>query len=253
MIHIAIVEDERLSAERLKGLVEELSPEYSVVAILDSVETTTQWLKDNSSPDLILLDIQLNDGVGFDLLADDMISCPVIFTTAYDEYAVKAFKYNSVDYLLKPIDRIELGHALEKFRRQTDRTTGALPKAQLEQVGRILTGNYKKRFLVKLGDRFQPVTVENIAYFFSQNDLTCLMTREGDKWPLDQSLDQLQEVISPLDFFRINRKLIISLPAIKEIHSYFNSRLLLRLNPPVDEEVIVSRERVANFKRWMDL
>ena len=120
MIHIAIVEDERLSAERLKVLVQELSPEYSVVALLDSVESTIQWLKDNSSPDLILLDIQLNDGVGFDLLADDLISCPVIFTTAYDEYAVKAFKYNSIDYLLKPIDRAELENALEKFKKYGD-------------------------------------------------------------------------------------------------------------------------------------
>lgn len=253
MIHIAIVEDERLSAERLKVLVQELSPEYSVVALLDSVESTMQWLKDNSSPDLILLDIQLNDGVGFDLLADDLISCPVIFTTAYDEYAVKAFKYNSIDYLLKPIDRAELENALEKFKKHGERTVSPEAKAQFGQVSRMLSGSYKKRFLVKLGDRFQPLIVEDIAYFVSQNDLTYLVTRSGDKWPMDQSLDQLQELINPLDFFRINRKLIISLPAIKEIHSYFNSRLLLKLDPHADDEVIVSRERVANFKRWMDL
>jgi DNA-binding LytR/AlgR family response regulator len=252
MIHIAIIEDERLSAERLQRLVEELSDEYEIVAILDSVDTARQWLNDNSSPDLVLLDIQLSDGVGFDLLTSGELTCPVIFTTAFDQYAVKAFKFDGVDYLLKPIEREELQQALEKYKRQN--RNGLLPEIKpVEKLSRMISGDFKKRFLVKLGDRFQSVAVEEIAYFVYQDDLTYLITHEGTKWPLDNSLDQLEEMVNPLDFFRVNRKLILSLASIAEIHSYFNSRLLLHLQPSIENEVIVSRERVQGFKRWMDL
>ena len=243
-----IVEDERLSADRLRSLVQKVSPDIEVLEILDSVGTARDWLSANSQPDVMFLDIQLNDGTSFDLLSEGLISCPVIFTTAYDQFAVKAFKFNSVDYLLKPVESTELEKAIEKFQRNREATS-----IDLSRLSKMVTGDYKKRFLVKLGEKFQSVEIGEVAYFYYDEGITFLMTKAGKKWPIDLSIESLEGVLNPLEFFRINRKLIICLPAISEIHTYFNGRLLLKLNPTTTFETIVSRERVSDFKKWMDL
>lgn len=250
-----IIEDERLSADRLKVLINKIDPEIEVLAILDSVSSSRHWFRDNSPPDILFLDIQLNDGLGFDVLTELQIEIPVIFTTAYDNYAIKAFKFNSIDYLLKPIDETDLQHSIEKLKSQNKQSeaSGHGAGQDFGQLKKIITGDFKKRFLVKLGDQYRSVNVEDIAYFYYRDGMTYLMTMDGKKYPVDYSMDQIENLLHPLEFFRVNRKLIVSLDCIKEIHSYFNSRLLLRLTPAVDDEVIVSRDRVADFKRWMDI
>lgn len=252
MIQALIVEDERLSADRLKKMIEKVDPEVQIMDILDSVESSLEWYRDNSPPDLIFLDIQLNDGTGLDFLRDSNCKCPIIFTTAYDDYAIKAFRYNSLDYLLKPIEEEDLKRAIEKFKEYTSqpefRDNPVYPEVQ-----RIISKEFKKRFLVKLGDQLKPIDVEDIAYFVYEKGLTSLLTHDGEKWPVDHSLEQVEELINPLEFYRVNRQTLISLKSIKEIHTYFNSRLLLNLNPSLDQDVIVARERVAHFKKWMDL
>ncbi len=249
---VVIVEDERLSAEKLVRMINKFDPSIEVIATIDSVKKGVEWFKENSPPDLVLLDIQLSDGTGFDLLKEMDCSPPIIFTTAYDQYAIKAFKFNSVDYLLKPLDQSELEHALEKYK-SLDKTERNAQNHSFGQVDQIINGEFKKRFLVKIGEQFQKVEVPQIAFFKYDDGLTYIYNLEGQKWPIDLSLDYLENMLHPLEFFRINRKMFISLNSIHQIHTYFNSRLLLKLKPEVDEEVIVSRDRVSDFKRWMDV
>ncbi len=252
-MNIVIVEDEKLSAERLKSLVHQIDPKIEVLALLSSVNEAIEWFRDNSPPDILLLDIQLSDGTSFDILATLSTLPTIIFTTAYDEYALKAFKYNSIEYLLKPIDKDDLSNALDKFRQLNSRPSydGSFIK-KLETVEKSITGEYKKRFLIKVGEQYKNVDVKNTAYIYYQNGGCSLVTKEDKKLPLDYSLDQLEGLLDPATFFRINRQFIISAASIAEIHTYFNSRLLLMLNPKSDHEVIVSRDRVSAFKSWMD-
>lgn len=245
-----IVEDERLTAQRLKLLLEERHPEVNVLALLPSLESSKKWFQENKAPDLLFLDIQLNDGTGFELLQSLTEQIPVIFTTAYDSYAVKAFKFYSVDYLLKPIDAKELSEALDKFKKM--KLSAKSEKREYQKVERTLNQDFKKRFLIKVGDEFLPIIISEIAYFGYAQGFTQIYCNDGRKLPLDHSLDYLEDVVNPLDFFRVNRKLIVSMPAINQINTYFNSRLLLKLAPESKEDVIVSRDRVADFKRWMD-
>ncbi len=251
MMQALIVEDERLSAERLKTLINKVDPEMEIAGILNSVSSSKEWLRDNSPPDVMFLDIQLNDGTGFDLLSEIEESCPVIFTTAYDNYAIKAFKFNSVDYLLKPIDETELASSIKKLKQQA--SVPAPPEQDYGKLQKIITGDFKQRFLVKLGDQYQSVVIPEISYFLYQDAMCYVVVKEGRKYPIDYTMDQLEGLLNPLEFFRINRQMLLCLSAIKEIHSYFNSRLLLRLAPDHEEDVIVSRDRVGDFKRWMDL
>ncbi len=251
-MEVVIVEDERLSAEILKSMVEKSDSMINVTAVLDSLSNAKNWFRDNSPPDLLLLDIQLGDGTGFDLLEDLNQSPPVIFTTAYDEYAIKAFKYNSIDYLLKPIGEPELISALKKFK-VTDGLITDTIQENYQDLKKIITKEYKKRFLVKMGDQYKTIMVEEIAYAFYDDGMTYLSCIGSvGKLPIDYSLDQLEDILNPMHFFRINRKYLISLPAIKQIHSYFNSRLLLQLDSQYEDEIIVSRDRVRDFKRWID-
>jgi DNA-binding LytR/AlgR family response regulator len=221
-------------------------------AILDSLVSAREWFRDNSPPDLAFLDIQLGDGTSFELLQELNVTFPVIFTTAFDQYAIKAFKYQSIDYLLKPIGEEELGQAVEKYQR-----SNGLPLQHLTHdvttTHRLITGDFKKRFLIKIGDQYKPVAIEEVAYFYSNENQTYLMTLSGKYFPVDQSLEQIENSINPLEFFRVSRKMLIGLSAIDEVHTYFNSRLLIKLQPSTDLECIVSRERVSDFKSWMDL
>ncbi len=251
MIDVLIIEDERLIAERLKSLIISCEKDFKVVALLPSVDKAMEWFKDNSPPDLIFLDIQLNDGTGFDVIKNLDNSPPIIFTTAYHEYAMKAFKYNSIDYLLKPIDKNELENAIVKFK-QLREEQPRVYDIDYEKMNKIINQEHKRRFLVKLGDQYQNIDVNDIRFFHFTEGTTYLIDVRGGKLPLDYSLDQLEELLNPFHFFRVNRQYFINIDAISKINSYFNSRLLLTLLPEAGEEVVVSRDRVPDFKRWMD-
>jgi len=252
-MNLIIIEDEKLSAERLRHLVAKIDSSINILGVLSSVEKAKEWFRDNSAPDVMLLDIQLSDGTAFDLLESIHIFPCIIFTTAYDEYALKAFKYNSIEYLLKPIDKIELTNALEKFRNLnhfplSDRSIAE----KLENAKKSIIGDYKRRFLIKIGAQFQNIEVTEIAYIYYQNGSCIVRTKDGRKLPIDYSLEQLEDILDPMVFFRVNRQFLVKAEAIHEIHTYLNSRLLLKLNPQFETEVIISRDRVTDFKRWMD-
>ena len=247
-----IVEDEEFAARRLGKMVAELAPDISVEATLNSVESGRNWFSDNSRPDLIFLDIQLNDGYGFDILDSLEDHPPVIFTTAYNEFAIRGFKYNGLDYLLKPIVKEDLKKALEKFKKNITRN-GQSTTENLEHLKQLFHKEYKHRFMVKVGNQFKSFNVEDIAYFKSHEGLIHLHTQQSQVYPIEYTIDQLEHILNPIQFFRINRKFMVSVHSVVEIHSYFNSRLLLKLLPKESEQVIVSRERTTNFKRWLDM
>jgi DNA-binding LytR/AlgR family response regulator len=244
-----IIEDEDIASRRLKSLIHEMLPECEIMAQLDSVVSATSWFTSNEMPDLLFLDIQLNDGYGFDILDNLPEHPPVIFTTAYNEYAIRGFKYNGLDYLLKPIDKAELAKALEKFNKSVK-----IPDTnKIEALKSLLKKEFKKRFIVKKGNQYKSFSIENISYFMAEDGLIFLVTKDNMRSPIEYSLDQLEEILDPILFFRINRKYMVSVESVSEIHSYFNSRLLLKLNPSQEEQVIVSRERTSKFKNWLDL
>ncbi|WP_422083184.1 LytR/AlgR family response regulator transcription factor [Ulvibacterium sp.] len=247
-----IIEDEEFASKRLGQLIRELSPEIAIVGNLTSVESSILWFSKNTLPDLIFLDIQLNDGYGFDVLDKLEEHPPVIFTTAYNEYAIRGFKYNGIDYLLKPIVKNELKKALEKFRKNLTRN-GTSSTEHLEHLKQLFHKEYKHRFMVKVGNQFRSFNVDEIAYFKSYEGLIHLHTHANQSYPIEYSIDQLEEILNPIQFFRINRKFMVSVKAVVEIHTYFNSRLLLRLLPKEEGQVIVSRERTTKFKRWLDM
>ncbi|MEX0275185.1 MAG: LytR/AlgR family response regulator transcription factor [Flavobacteriaceae bacterium] len=252
MIRAIIVEDEEFAAKRLGQLVNELAPNIEVVAELNSVESGADWFSTNAVPDLIFLDIQLNDGYGFDILDKIKNHPPVIFTTAYNEFAIRGFKYNGLDYLLKPIVKDDLKKALEKFHKNVTHN-GKNTTENLEHLKQLFHKEYKHRFMVKVGNQFKSFDVGDIAYFKSQGGMICLYTHKGQTYPIEYTIDQLEDILNPLHFFRINRKFMVSVKSVIEIHSYFNSRLLLKLLPKEEEQIIVSRERTTNFKRWLDM
>ena len=246
-----IVEDEPLSAERLAKMVHTIRPTNRLMATLDSVASTLAWLRKNPHPKLALFDIQLADGLSFELFEQANIDFPVIFTTAYNEYALKAFKVNSIDYLLKPIDEKELATALAKFdnRNQPPLT---LDREQLSGLLKLLENNYKSRFLVKVGEHLKMIGCQEIAFFYSLEKCTFIRSSEGRDYPLDQTLDQVQLMVDPKLFFRINRSCLLSIHAIRDIIAYSNSRLKITPTIKHDQDMVVSRERVAGFKKWLE-
>ncbi len=248
-----IIEDEHIASKRLAQLVSELAPEIEIVGQLTSVESGLTWFNENALPQLIFLDIQLNDGYGFDILDHLKEHPPVIFTTAYNEYAIRGFKYNGLDYLLKPIDRNDLHTALQKFLKTQGTATEIWGEQKLEQIRNLFQKEYKHRFMVKVGNQYKSFNVEDIAYFKSNEGLIFLFETNGKSYPIEYTIDQLEDILNPVQFFRINRKFMVSVKAVMEIHTYFNSRLLLKLLPKEEDQVIVSRERTASFKRWLDM
>tara|TARA_R100000005_G_C5002289_1_gene209824 strand:- start:247 stop:1014 length:768 start_codon:yes stop_codon:yes gene_type:complete len=245
---LIIIEDEALSAKRLAKMITEIVPNAQILAKLESVSESLVWFKENAKPDLIFLDIQLNDGSGFDILKALSDYPKIIFTTAYEQYALDAFKHNSIDYLLKPIDATELKKSFEKLE-NIKAAEAAQYKENLDNLKSQFSTGVRERFLVKIGPQFKSIPTNAIKYFFYSDGLTYLQTEES-ALPIDYTLDQLKDELDPKLFFRINRQFIIKISSVKEIHSYFNSRLLLTLTPAFKEEVIVSRERVFNFKVW---
>jgi len=249
-MNVLIIEDERLAAEKLLKLLSESGKEINVQAILESVEASINWLSNNPSPDLIFMDIQLDDGVCFEIYESIEITTPVIFTTAYDEYAIKAFKVNSVDYLLKPIDLEDLIKAIDKY--QGLYKDHEVSNDKISHIYDQLVKKFKTRFFVKIGIHFQSVIVEDIACFFIQERGTFLKTKVGKNYDLDYSLDQVQKMVDPEQFFRINRNYIINLDSITDIVGYSSNRLRVMLKNFDHLDLIVSRDKTTEFKRWLD-
>jgi DNA-binding LytR/AlgR family response regulator len=244
---VVIVEDEALAAEKLQRLLQKVDAQIDVLKTLESVEEAVNWFSQNSSPDLIFMDIQLDDGISFEIFDAVKIDCPVIFTTAYNEYAIKAFKVNSVDYLLKPIEQEALELAIQKFKKLFGGSTDFEEK--IAKVFGQISPKYKSRFFVKIGMRYQSIPVENICCFFIEERNTILKTKQDKTYDLDYSLEQLQKMVDPGQFFRINRNSLLNINCIDEIISYSTNRLKLKVGKT---ELIVSRDKVAEFKQWMD-
>lgn len=251
---IVIIEDEKAAAQRLENLVKKAILQADILAKLDSVKRAVEWLLVNPSPDLIFMDIQLADGLSFEIFDNVEVKSPVIFTTAYNEYALKAFKVNSIDYLLKPISPEELGAAIQKFERlsQTQAKSVSIDSQQVQKVLEMLSTQYKNRFLIKIGERIKSIPVSDILYFLSKEKTTFCYCTDQKRYILDQTLDQLEKMLDPKEFFRLNRQYITRMEPIKDIISYSNSRLKIILKDSDDNDVLISRERVNEFKEWLD-
>ena len=252
---VLIIEDEPHARNELKRLLAKSKQDIDVVDCIDSVEDAVNWFNNNAVPDLLFLDIQLSDGLSFEIFNHIKIKAPVIFTTAFDEYALQAFKVNSIDYLLKPIKFDELEKAIQKYHSLKDQYNTEGPgfnALQIEKLLNIYKPSYKLRFLVKIGDQIKHIDVKNVAFFKAEDNEVLLVTRNNNKYIVDYSLDQLEEHLDPDDFFRATRRYFITVNAIKKISKYFNSRLHLELSPLTDETVLVIRVKVPEFLKWLD-
>ncbi|MCW5519771.1 response regulator transcription factor [Aureitalea sp. L0-47] len=251
-MNVLIIEDERPSARRLQRMLEKQG--IVVNQILHSVEESIEWFSNNDHPDLIFLDIQLSDGLSFEIFDEVEVKSAIIFTTAFDEYALQAFKLNSIDYLLKPIDEEELEHAVNQFKNNIPEKKNV--QLNFEDIRKLLSNpverQYKKRFTTRIGQHIKMIAVDEIECFYSENKGTYAHTFEGRNYLLDNTLEQLIDEIAPQEFFRVNRTFIVNINAIKDIISYTNSRLQLKLNSFREQEVIVARERVKDFKIWLE-
>jgi len=253
---VLIVEDEKPAADKLIRNLQRIDSSAVILAVLDSVEKTVAWLR-KQQPDLIFLDIHLSDGLSFQVFEQlhaegiERINTPIIFTTAYDEYAIKAFQLNSIDYLLKPIGRRELESSLEKYRRvlQKPASVSQDMKSLLESLQQP---RYRKRFMVSYGQRMKSVHADDIAYFYAHEKMVFMLTFEGHQFVIDQSIGELDEALDPEYFFRINRKFIVHVDAIEQMHAYSKSRVKLDLKPKNQLEAVVSVDRSPDFKAWLD-
>ncbi len=245
-----IIEDEKIAASRLKELIKRYDEEIEILGVIQTVQESVAWFEKRISLDLIFMDIQLADGLSFEIFEKTIVEAPVIFTTAYDEYALKAFKVNSIDYLLKPIDFEELCKAIEKYKTNIK----ALQNSShvFDAVLKQLTNEYKEKFVVKVGEHIRVIMAENIQFFSAIEKSTFLQTDSERDYPINYTLEQLEELLDPKKFFRISRKYIIAFNAIKDIISFSNSRLQIKTKNNKVDDLIVSRERVKIFKSWLE-
>lgn len=249
-MNIIIIEDEKPSARRLQRMLQKFNLETEI--LLHSVEESIEWFQNNPHPDLIFLDIQLSDGLSFEIFETVNISSAIIFTTAYDEYALQAFKLNSIDYLLKPIDENELKMAIDKYESRTEKKAVTLDFHEIKKyLVNPIEREYKKRFSVRVGQHIKLVPVDEIECIYSENKGTYIATTEGRSYLLDTTLELLEEELQPEIFFRVSRKFYVNINSIRDIVSYTNSRLQIKLNKFNEQEIIVSRERVKEFKDWL--
>jgi DNA-binding LytR/AlgR family response regulator len=246
---VLIIEDEKPASQKLIRLLGEINPDIEIIDVLKSVEQSINWFFNNPKPDLIFMDIQLEDGVCFEIFENKPIHTPVIFTTAYDEYTLRAFKVNSVDYLLNPIDSDELIKAIDKFKTHYKQNE----YAGFESIINQLQPQTKERFLIKIGEHYKSVQTSMINCFYIKERCNFIHVNSGKNYPIDYSLDKIELLIDTKSFFRINRNFIINFSAIQDIIAYSSNRLKIKLNDwPEKDEIIVSRERVSDFKEWMD-
>ncbi len=247
---VLIIEDEMPAAKRLISLIHEIEPTWEILEIIDEVFNATNWFKQNDCPDLVFMDIQLADGFSFEIFRQVEIQCPVIFVTAFDQYAINAFRVQGLDYLLKPLQKEDLVTSIERYK-----STSKSKEINLEFVSELIQQkqkSFKERFLIKSGEELSFVRTSEIAFFLSESSYSFVVTKAGNRYILDETMDQIESSLNPNLFFRINRKQLISIDAISKISVYFNHRLKLDLTPHEKEDAIVSRNRVKDFKHWLN-
>jgi DNA-binding LytR/AlgR family response regulator len=251
-MRVVIIEDEQLAARRLESMIVATNPQIQVVAKLESVADSVEWFRNNQHPDLIFLDIHLEDDLSFVIFDKVQVNSPIIFTTAFDEYAIRAFKLKSIDYLLKPIVQEELNNAIRKYK---DLVTPAQQMVDLSSIYSLITKQnptYKERFSITVGQKIKTFTVPEIAYFYSTEGISFMVLKNKSEYPVDDSLEELTQELNPKDFFRINRKYLVKIDSIANVHIYPKSHLKLELAPLPKEEVFVSIDKVTSFKKWLD-
>ena len=253
-MRILIIEDEHHAVKQLQALIRETIEDPEIIEVLDTVDGSISFLKQNPDLDLIFLDIYLADSISFEIFQEVQVDIPIIFTTAYDEYAMQAFDLNSIDYLLKPIRKVRFQKAMDKFHRLADRRKLVMDE---ETIKRILAGmndqqSYREHFLLSHRDRLVPVSADEFAWFEIRNEVVRGMTTDLRQFIMDESLQELEEQLNPQQFYRANRQVIINRDAIKYIEPYFNGRLLVTLTHPPEEDIIISKARAGEFKLWMD-
>ena len=243
-----IIEDEAAAVRRMTKLIQEVDPNIEILTDLDSVADAVTWLENNPPPDVIFQDIHLADGSSFEIFNHVEVKSPIIFITAYDEYAIKAFKVSAIDYLLKPLKKGELEVALNKVRKAKGEGT-TLDYAKLAKA--LQSGKYNKRFLIRFGQQIKVVSMKEAAYFYTQDKITFLVTHKGKRYPLDYSLEKIEDMMDKRAYFRINRQFIVNIEAIKDMYAFSKSRVKLTLTPPSELETVVSTERSPFFKKWL--
>ncbi|TRX42895.1 LytR/AlgR family response regulator transcription factor [Flavobacterium restrictum] len=248
---VVIIEDEKLSAEHLTVLLQKIDPSITVIKYFDTIKTSVTAFKEGLTADLIFMDIHLADGNSFEIFNQIALEIPVVFTTAFDNYAIQAFKQNSIDYLLKPIALQDLQFAVEKFKKQQQSGNKDLISS-IATAYQQLNKEYKTRFLVKSGQTIDTIKIEEIHHFETKESLSFLVTNKGNHHLIDYTLDQLETMLQPKNFFRINRKIILNIQSIEKVSTYFNSRLSIATKFLNTDSRIVSRERVNDFKKWLD-
>ncbi|MDP1727145.1 MAG: LytTR family DNA-binding domain-containing protein [Bacteroidota bacterium] len=254
-MNILIIEDEAPALNRIRKLVKELDINIEILGTADSISSAVNLFNRFPEAELALMDIELADGQSFEIFNQVQITCPVIFTTAYDEFALKAFKVNSIDYLLKPIDPQELKQAIDKFNtlQQTKQETQIVNiGALLNSFKKDLVQSYKQRFLIKIGHKLESIPCIEIAYFMAADKLVYLVNKEGKRYIIDHTLEELSQMLDPKNFFHLNRQFLCNIESIKSINSYFNGKLKVQLKPDVNDEVLVSREKANDFKNWLN-
>lgn len=248
-----IIEDEKLAADRLQRMISKISPEINVTVVLGSIEEAVAYLQ-SRTPDLVFMDIHLSDGSSFGIFEQVEVKSPIIFTTAYHEYALKAFKVNSIDYLLKPIEESALVASLDKLKLLQQKVAPVIPRSDLNELFLMIKNQhivYRQRFMVAFGNKIKTIKTTDVAYFYAADKLVFLVEKSGNKYVVDETLDRLQEVLDPAGFFRANRTFILGIDAITQMYSYSRSRIKVDLNPPCDKECIVSTEKTPDFKSWL--
>jgi len=252
-MRVLIVEDEPLASAQLAVILAQLKPDAEITGVCDTVESALRWFGQNPLPDLAFFDIQLGDGLSFEIFKTIDITIPVIFTTAYDQYALQAFKVNSIDYLLKPIVKEELAASLNKYEQlHLKNTTHISPDLIQNLINSVGKKEYKKRFLVKIGTHLKSVNTDEILYFYSFQKGTFLKSSDGRNYLLDQTLEIIEQLLDPEHYFRINRKYLVAIDSITDVHAYSNSRLKIKVKYQEEDDFLVAREKVKAFKDWLE-
>ena len=248
---VVIIEDEQLAARRLESMIQSYDPSIIVLAKLESVEESVKWFRTNQQPDLIFLDIHLEDDISFAIFEKVQVSSPIIFTTAFDEYAIRAFKLKSIDYLLKPIDQEQLNNAISKYKLWNGSQPEVVDLSKLYELINKRDIKYRDRFSVSFGQKIKSFEMDEIAYFYSKEGLTFAVLTDQKHYPVDYSLDNLLNELNPTDFFRINRQYLVKHSSIKQVHIFPKSHLKLELSPKPPDDTFVSIDKVTAFKKWL--
>jgi len=251
---VLIIEDEKAASDRMQRLLKTIDNTIEIITVIDTVEEAINWFANNAHPDLVFMDIQLLDGLSFEIFTEVDVKAPVIFATSFNNYAIQAFKVNGIDYILKPVDIEELKKSLNKFKLLKSNFTKN-DEVQVEALYRsmnINTSKFKNRFLLKRGQSYISLAAEDIYCFYIENQLVSLIAKNKEPYSVDYTLDELEQVLNPEIFFRANRQCILNIKSIATVHNYFNGKLKVLLNIPFEIEIIISREKASTFKNWLD-